>query len=297
MIDWFTVGAQIVNFLILVGLLKHFLYGPIVNAMDKREEKIRNRLQAAEEKRDQAENRVAEYERKRHELEEQEQDLLREAREKADGERKERMRKAREEIEALSREWRSSVERERDAFLDEARRTVGRQALTVARRALRELADADVERQMAHVFLERLRDMQNDERQVIADALKGGGHAMVVRTAYEPADEDRERIEDVVRQGFGKEVRLEFARSEELIAGIELVADGRKIGWTLSKFLDDTTEALDRLLQRPLDEAEGGQPAGRDEPEPPAREQEAAQPAEGEGPEQAAQDGGSNRNA
>ena len=36
LIDWFTVGAQIVNFLVLVGLLKYFLYEPILKAMDKR---------------------------------------------------------------------------------------------------------------------------------------------------------------------------------------------------------------------------------------------------------------------
>jgi hypothetical protein len=40
LIDWFTVGAQIVNFLILVWLLKHFLYKPILNAIDAREKRI-----------------------------------------------------------------------------------------------------------------------------------------------------------------------------------------------------------------------------------------------------------------
>jgi len=40
LIDWFTVGAQIVNFLILVWLLQHFLYKPILNAIDAREKRI-----------------------------------------------------------------------------------------------------------------------------------------------------------------------------------------------------------------------------------------------------------------
>ncbi len=33
-IDWFTVGAQALNFLILVWLMKRFLYKPILNAID-----------------------------------------------------------------------------------------------------------------------------------------------------------------------------------------------------------------------------------------------------------------------
>jgi len=48
LIDWFTVGAQIVNFLILVWLLKHFLYKPILDAIDAREKKIAAELADAE---------------------------------------------------------------------------------------------------------------------------------------------------------------------------------------------------------------------------------------------------------
>ena len=37
LIDWFTVGAQALNFLILVWLMKRFLYQPILHAIDERE--------------------------------------------------------------------------------------------------------------------------------------------------------------------------------------------------------------------------------------------------------------------
>ena len=40
LIDWFTVGAQGINFVILVWLLKHFLYKPILGAIDAREKHI-----------------------------------------------------------------------------------------------------------------------------------------------------------------------------------------------------------------------------------------------------------------
>ena len=40
LIDWFTVGAQALNFLILVWLLKRFLYKPILDAIDAREKRI-----------------------------------------------------------------------------------------------------------------------------------------------------------------------------------------------------------------------------------------------------------------
>jgi len=46
-INWFTVIAQIVNFLILVWLLKRFLYKPVLKAIAEREQKIASRLDAA----------------------------------------------------------------------------------------------------------------------------------------------------------------------------------------------------------------------------------------------------------
>ena len=46
-INWFTVIAQVINFLILVWLLKKFLYKPILNAVNDREKKISDELKDA----------------------------------------------------------------------------------------------------------------------------------------------------------------------------------------------------------------------------------------------------------
>ena len=50
LIDPFTVIAQIVNFAILAFLLKHFLYDRVIDAMDRREASIAERLSEAEQR-------------------------------------------------------------------------------------------------------------------------------------------------------------------------------------------------------------------------------------------------------
>ena len=50
LIDWFTIGAQALNFLILVWLLKRFLYRPILNAIDARENLVARELSDADAK-------------------------------------------------------------------------------------------------------------------------------------------------------------------------------------------------------------------------------------------------------
>jgi F-type H+-transporting ATPase subunit b len=49
-IDWFTVAAQVINFVILVLLLKRFLYRPILHAIDERENRIASDIADAREK-------------------------------------------------------------------------------------------------------------------------------------------------------------------------------------------------------------------------------------------------------
>jgi F-type H+-transporting ATPase subunit b len=54
LIDWFTVGAQTLNFLILVWLMKRFLYKPIRHAIDEREKRIAAELANADKKKAEA---------------------------------------------------------------------------------------------------------------------------------------------------------------------------------------------------------------------------------------------------
>jgi F-type H+-transporting ATPase subunit b len=84
LIDWFTVGAQVLNFLILIYLLKRFLYGPILRAMDRREERIADRLREAAERSEDAGKRAADLERRQSELAERRDAMMKAAEIEAD---------------------------------------------------------------------------------------------------------------------------------------------------------------------------------------------------------------------
>ena len=79
-LDWLTVAAQIVNFLVLVWLLQHFLYAPITKAMSHREERIEERLADARKSREEAEAEAARLHDKQEELERDKEALMDEAR-------------------------------------------------------------------------------------------------------------------------------------------------------------------------------------------------------------------------
>ena len=49
----------------------------------------------------------------------------------------------------------------------------------------------------------------------------------------------KQKIEKTVKDTFSKEVQLEFKTSDEMIGGIELESNDRKIAWNIDSYLSD----------------------------------------------------------
>src|SRR5580700_1950855 len=102
LIDWFTVGAQALNFLILVWLLKRFLYRPILAAIDAREQRIAKELTDAAAKQAEAQERCDEYQHKNDEVNRERAALLSQATEEANVERQRMIDAAQQAADAIS---------------------------------------------------------------------------------------------------------------------------------------------------------------------------------------------------
>src|SRR5450755_4036363 len=95
LIDWFTVCAQALNFLILVWLMKHFLYKPVLAAIDTREKLIASELADAAAKKTEAQKDRDDFQRKNAEFNQQRAALLSKATDEAKVERQRLMDEAR----------------------------------------------------------------------------------------------------------------------------------------------------------------------------------------------------------
>src|SRR5271167_4252962 len=109
LIDWFTVGAQALNFIILVWLLKRFLYKPILNAVDAREKRIAAELADADAKKAEAQKERDEFLHKNEEFDQQHAALLSKATDEAKAERQRLLDEARKAVDALSSQRRESL--------------------------------------------------------------------------------------------------------------------------------------------------------------------------------------------
>ena len=244
LIDWFTVLAQIVNFLALVALLKHFLFGRLVKAIDEREKKIAGCLAEAEGRQKEAERQLEQERERVLEQERRREELLAQARREADQAREEMIQKTRAEVRELERKWGEDLERERGAFLEEVRRRSAQEILAIVRRALADLASSDVQHAATAALIERLHSFDAASLRTLTDG------DLAVLTPGELGEQDQRRIREVLEQRLGGPVPLRFVRAPEIGWGIELRGHGRRIGWNSGTYVEALEERLREALDR-----------------------------------------------
>ena len=236
-IDWFTFAAQIVNFLVLVAILRWLLYGPIVRAMERREQEIAERLQEAEDKRGEAEEKGEQFEQKSREIAARREELLNEARREAHEENQRLIHEAHDEIDRRRQQWQRQFQRERDDTLSDLRMHTGRLATEAARRLLTQLADVTLEQQMVAGFVSRLPKLDDEQRKEIAGHLADGDGRVTVRSSFDLPDESRQQLFDVIHEELEFDAKIAFEQSTELICGLELDAGGYSFGWNIEEIL------------------------------------------------------------
>lgn len=247
-IDWITVSAQIVNFLVLVYLLQHFLYKPVIRAMDAREKRITDRLREAAAREEDAEREAGEYARIAEELESRRRSLLEQYRQEAREEKQSLVETARKEVQETRRHWQHQVEQEKRDFLADLRRRTEQTVTSIARKALTDLADTDLENRVVDVFIERLKELGDETRGAFASSRE----SLYVSTAFELDGGQRERIARAVRDRIREGVEIEFRVTPDLLCGIQIGDDGHALGWNLADYMGEVTGHMDNVIDNAL---------------------------------------------
>jgi F-type H+-transporting ATPase subunit b len=272
LIDWFTVGAQALNFVVLVWLLKHFLYKPVLDAIDAREKQIAAQLADAEAKKAEAKKERDAFQRKNDDFDQQRAALLAKATGDADAQRQQLIAQARSAADALAAKRRETLASEARSLNQALRQRAQTEVFAVARRALADLATASLEASACETFIARLRALEGPARDALADALKAPAGPVLVRSAFELPAAQRSAVQEAIQEIFAMKVDLDFETAPALVSGIELSTRGQKFAWSIGDYLASLEREVDALLTPPP-------PSPAPAPSPPASPAPALSPA------------------
>ena len=261
LIDWFTVGAQALNFIILVWLLKRFLYKPILDAIDAREQRIAAKLADADAKKADAQREHDEFQHKNEELDRQRAALLHKATQEAKAERERLIDEARSAADAVAASRQEALRSEAQKLLQAVRRRTEQEVFAIARKALADLATTSLEERIGEVFMRRLRTMNDETKQGLTEALRTATEPAVVRSVFELPAAQRAAIQNALNEAFSADVRVRYETAPDLVSGIEFTANGQKLGWSIAEYLASLEQGVGELLKiRAASDTRGSSP-------------------------------------
>ena len=249
LINWFTVLAQAINFLILAWLLKRFLFKPILHAIDEREKGIATQLAQAEATKTEAQKERDDFQHKNEAFDQERAALLKKAVDEAQAERQKLLDEARKDADSLRAKRQDALRNEQGSLSQEVIRWTQTEVFAIARKTLTDLAGTSLEERMSEVFTSRLRELNTDAKKDLEKALKATSDPALVRSAFELPSEQRADIQKALNETFSAEIPVRFETAPDIINGIELAANGRKVAWSIADYLASLKTSIAELLK------------------------------------------------
>lgn len=247
-VDWFTVIAQILNFLILVWLMKHFLYKPILNAIDEREKKIAEALSDADEKRKEAKEAHEIYQKKNEAFEQMREDLIKQTKDEIEKERQNLLKEAHQAADELTRKREVRLQNDAIQLSGTISSWTKKEVFDIARKTLRDLGAISLEERLTAVFIQHLEDMNGIAKEIFLKAIEATTTPAELRSAFELPEDQKNQIEEALSKHFMPDIPLKYEVAPHLISGIELSVNGRKISWNIEDYLTTLEEGVARII-------------------------------------------------
>jgi F-type H+-transporting ATPase subunit b len=254
-INWFTVIAEVINFLILVWLLRRFLYKPVLKAIDERENKIASQLKDAADKETKAKKEQDEFDKKNEAFDQKKKGLMDKAVADTNIERDKLLEIARNDAAALRSKLENALKATQEQLSHDIMHKTQQEVFEIARKTLSDLFSMSLEEQSANIFIKRIKELKKDEKKQFSEAFKVGSNLVtgkqspiLIQSAFDLPGKQQTDIKNAVNELLGHETQFQFKTAPEIIGGIELNSNGYKLAWSISEYLNSLQKSISDTL-------------------------------------------------
>jgi F-type H+-transporting ATPase subunit b len=221
-LNWSTFALEIFNFLVLVWILKRFLYKPVLNVITQRRATIENQLAEAKQLhadsdalKEQYEHRLADWEQERqkamdklmHELEENRLHQLENLKaELAQEEEKNRVARSRQDKQLIR----------------EIELRALQQGAEFASRLLAEAAGPELENRLFDLLLDGLSVIPADQISNLSNKWGESPESILVTSAYPLTDDKQHQFENALTEATGLSAPVHYEQDAKLLAGLNI---------------------------------------------------------------------------
>jgi F-type H+-transporting ATPase subunit b len=243
-INWFTVIAQLVNFLVLVWLLKKYLYKPILDAVDEREKKIAAELKDAKSKMTEAKKEQDEFQKKNDAFDRHKKKMMDQVSADAEEEKQKLLDAAKKEAATVKKKLEDAAKELQENLNDQIAEKTQQEVFSIARKALVELASTNLEEQTLQVFIGKIKAITGKDKKQFIDAFHASAGPLSVKSAFELSEKEQKSIKAAIESILGDDGKYEFKTDDKMISGVELATKGYKLSWSFSAYIDSLEKSM-----------------------------------------------------
>lgn len=245
-LNWSTFVLEIINFLVLVWILKRFLYQPVLDVIAARRQSVEEELAQARDKEKEAQALKEQYTGRLEAWETEKRKARDELADEMEKERARRLSEAKSAVERENEKARVAGERRQAEKQRALERQAMQQGATFASRLLEQAAGPELEDRLLSLLVDELQGLSDDQRARLLEQWPAPSQAIDVSSAFDLSDEQRERLTAALG-ALRDSPNVRFRRDEALIAGLRL-----EIGaWALTANLRDELRGFMELASEP----------------------------------------------
>jgi F-type H+-transporting ATPase subunit b len=221
-LDWSTFILEIINFVILVWLLKHFFYKPVMNIIARRKQAIQETLDKSEKIREEAESLKSQYENRLEDWEKEKETARIKLHHEIEAERKLELQKLTKSIQQEKERADVLMQRHQASTMKKNEKLAIEQGMAFSTRLLSRLANPDLEASIIHIILEDIGNLSDEKKNELQKAGAETKEPVRVSSAYKIEKANRDAIKNILADIFKKPVEIEFKQDSSLLAGIHI---------------------------------------------------------------------------
>ena len=247
-LDWTTFLLEIVNFLILVWILKRFLYKPVMTIIDQRRAGIQKKMDEASALHTEAESLKNQYRERLTKWEEEKNDLRNTLHKEIETERKHLMEQLNKSLDDERNKAQILIERRANEEFINKEKLALQQGTLFCSRLLAHLAGPELENAIVQLILEELDKLSTEQQQLLKAACKKETEPVKIFSAYELSTANREHIENALHRKIAGGIQVEYRLDASLISGLRIQIGPRYLGANLRdelKYFSESGHAFD----------------------------------------------------
>lgn len=217
-LDWWGLGLQAINVLILVWLLSRVFWRPVAGAITRRQEAAQAMLDEGKTIQAKADAALAEVAEVRADIAAEREATLAKAKAAGDAVAKAALKDAQTKADSLIAATRTAIDRDRATARKENAARAADLSVEIAARLLGRFNTPAVQAAFLAQLVEAIADMSDSDR----TALKASADDIKIVTAANLKDAERAQIEQALKDALGGTPGFRLVIDADLIAGLEL---------------------------------------------------------------------------